>query len=296
MSHAIVCANCGAKFRVTMTKCPRCRAVPVAPDPVAIAAASRRLRTISAGIAAVFVVVVGGLWLWRGTDRAPAVSTTTAADPLASRRTQAPVAKREAPAPVERPFMDQSAVGADSYRGGDPNAALAAFQAAVEKNPQDAESWSNLGQVLVRLNRVKEAVPCFDRAIELVPSRWAYTFNRARAMGLLGRWDDAIAGYRRANELFPNDYVTAFNLGLALHKKGNETEAVTVYQHAITLSPDDAPMRLALGISLEKLGKRAEAAEAYKEYLRLAPSAADAEQVRARVAVLSSPAPAASSP
>jgi Flp pilus assembly protein TadD len=277
-----------------MPKCPRCRTVPAAPDPAAVAAASRRLRKISAAIAAVFLVVVGGLWLWRGGEPPPAPVTAPKTDPLASRRVQAPIAKKEAPAAVARPFMDSSAVGSEAYSSGDLNASLAAYQAAVEKNPQDAESWSNLGQVLLRLNRVAEAVPCFDRAIAILPSRWAYTFNRARAMGLLGRWDDAIAGYRQANELFPNDYVTVYNLGLALHKKGDEAAAVTTYQHAVTLSPDDAPLRLALGISLEKLGKRTDAAEAYKEYLRLAPSAADAEQVRARIAFLAGPAPAPS--
>jgi len=277
-----------------MARCPRCRAVPpAAPDPGAAAAASRRLRKISAVMGAVFVVAIGGLWIWRGGGAAPApAGKAPTSDPLASRRVQAPVAKKETPVAVARPFMDSSAVGSEAYSGGDLNAALAAYQAAVEKNPQDAESWSNLGQVLVRLNRVAEAVPCFDRAIAILPSRWAYTFNRARAMGLLGRWDDAIAGYRQANELFPNDYVTVYNLGLALHKKGDEAAAVTAYQHAVTFAPDDAPLRLALGISLEKLGKRTDAAEAYKEYLRLAPSAADAGQVRARIAFLAGPAPA----
>ena len=85
-----------------------------------------------------------------------------------------------------------------AYAAGDFATALERYQAAVQKNPQDAESLSNLGQVLVRLNRTPEAIAYFDRAVAILPNRWAYQFNLARALGLLGRTDEAIAGYRRA--------------------------------------------------------------------------------------------------
>jgi tetratricopeptide (TPR) repeat protein len=142
--------------------------------------------------------------------------------------------------------------------------------------------------MLVRLKRTEEALPHFDRAIALLPQRWAYHFNRARALALLERWDDAVAGYKQAQGLFPDDYATSFNLAQALHRKGAEESAVQEYLRAIALNPSDATFRLALGISYEQLQKRAEAAAAYGEYLRLLPSAPDAEQVRARISMLTS--------
>lgn len=188
-----------------------------------------------------------------------------------------------------RPFLDPAGSGAVAYAAGSYDAALAQYQTAIERNPDDAESHSNLGQMLVRLQRPAEALPYFDRAIALVPRRWAYHFNRARALGLLERWDEAITGYRTAQQLFPDDYATAFNLGQALHRKGSEAEAVDAYRRAIELDPSDASFRLALGTSLERLDKRADAAAAFSEYLRLLPDAPDADKVRARIAQLTAP-------
>jgi tetratricopeptide (TPR) repeat protein len=189
--------------------------------------------------------------------------------------------------------MDAADAATVAYGAGDYATSLAQFQAAIERNPQDTDSLSNLGQVLVRMNRPADAIPYLERAVTLAPDRWAYQFNLPRAQGLVGRMAESIQGYRRAQELFPDDYVTTFNLGLALHKTGDEAAAVTEYQKAINLQPDDASFRKALGLSYERLQKRAEAAAAYQEYLRLSPEAADADIVRTRIADLGGAAPAA---
>jgi protein O-GlcNAc transferase len=185
-----------------------------------------------------------------------------------------------------RSFFEPSATGAVAYSSGDYEGALAQYRSAIERNPDDAESHSNLGQMLVRLSRPAEALPYFDRAIALLPARWAYHFNRARAFALLERWDDAIGGYRQAQQLFPDDYATAFNLGQALHRKGDEAAAVDAYRRAIELDPSDATFHFALANSYERLEQRPAAAAAYTEYLRLSPEAADADRVRARIALL----------
>ena len=205
---------------------------------------------------------------------------------LAKRAPAPPASVVAAAADEPRAFLDPSGAGTTAYASGDYEAALTQYQGAVETNPQDAESHSNLGQVLVRLNRPVEALPSFDRAIALLPERWAYHFNRARALGLLGRWEEAIAGYKRADAIMPDDYATIFNLGQALHRTGDEAGAVEAYLRAIALAPDDPSFRMALGTSYENLKKPAEAAAAYGEYLRLSPDAGDAEKVRARIVQL----------
>ena len=208
--------------------------------------------------------------------------------PVATAATPQPLESAVAatPPPATRPFVDPSGAGTIAYSAGDYEGALAQYRAAIERNPDDAESHSNLGQMLVRLKRIDESIPHFDRAISLIPQRWAYHFNRARAMALLERWDEAIAGYREAQRIFPDDYAIAFNLGQTLHRKGDEAGAVEQYLRAIALDPSDASFRLALGTSYERLQKRVEAAAAYTEYVRQAPSAPDADRVRARIAQL----------
>jgi tetratricopeptide (TPR) repeat protein len=290
VAQAIICAKCGSKVRPGREKCPRCRAVVTVPDPAVAVAASKWLATVAALVSGAFVLLLIGLWVARG-------STTTSPPSRAAARKPAPAAPASGTSPAaapaalpqigrDRPFLDAAGAGTLAYGAGDYATALAKFQAAIEKNPQDADSLSNLGQVLVRMNRPADAIPYLQRAVSLAPQQWAYQFNLARAFGLVGRMAESIDGYRRAQELFPDDYVTAFNLALALHKTGDEAGAVEQYRKAINLQPDDASFRKALGVSYERLQKRTEAAAAYQEYLRLSPAAADADTVRARIAEL----------
>ena len=296
MAGAIICPTCGSKIRAGRKKCPRCRAVLTAPDPKITAAQSRKLTRAAAILAGAFALVVIVLWFMRGpATSATPVAKTAPGDPLTNRR-QGPAQTAEGTTAkdegMERPFLDPSGKGATAYIAGDYRTALKHYEEAVTRNPQDAESLSNLGQVLVRMNRVEEALPYFQRALAIVPDRWSYQFNLARALGLLGRMNESIAAYRRAQQLFPDDYVTTFNLALALHKSGDDAAAVEQYQKAIALQPGDASFRLALGNSLLRLQKRAEAAAAYQEYLKLSPAAPDADTVRAKIAELTGAAPA----
>jgi len=287
-AEPIVCHACGAKFSPDRDRCPRCREKVKVVDHAAAAVRSHRLQIVGAVLLGVSLSGFAAVWLIAPKPESPAATPATR-DPLAARRAAAAPPPADAPPKKdERRFMDATGRAYESYQDGDFEAALKHYQDAVTKNPNDAEALSNLGQVLVRLGKPEEALPFFDRAIALNGDRWAYVFNRARALSLLERWKDSVDGYRRAQQLFPNDYVTTFNLALTLHKAGNDEEAVAEYQKAIALSPEDGGFRRALGISLEKLNRPADAAAAYTEYLKLTPNAPDADQVRARIASLTS--------
>jgi Flp pilus assembly protein TadD len=287
----IICEKCGAKVRPGRDRCPRCRAFVTVPDPARAREDSRRLASVAAVLVGCFVLVLVALWGWRAWGTPAAAPVRSVAPPHVSTPEDASAPPVDSAKPVvqigrDRPFLDAAGSGAAAYQEGDFATALAQFQAAIEKNPQDTAALSNLGQVLVKMNRPADAIPYLSRAASLAPDQWTYQFNLARALGLVGRLDESVQGYRRAQELFPNDYVTTFNLALSLHKQGDEAAAVDQYQKAINLQPEDASFRKALGISYEKLQKPADAAAAYGEYLRLSPSAPDADKVRARIAEL----------
>jgi cytochrome c-type biogenesis protein CcmH/NrfG len=300
MSEAVACPSCGAKLRLGHDRCPRCRVWLIERDPEAQVARSKQFSRLIAGLVATFLIIVSGLWLV--SEPAPSAEThTMTSDPLAGRRKAAKAAPSTVATPAEppgtpRPFMEPTGVAATAYASGNYQSAVEQYQAAIQKNPDDAEALSNLGQVLVRMGKPQEALPHFERALTLLPNRWAYRFNYARALGLANRWDEAIASYRQAQSLFADDYATTFNLALALHKKGDDAGAIPEYEKAIALAPQDASFRFALALSYEKLRRNAEAAGAYEEYLRLAPQAGDAERVRERIAVLTGATPAAATP
>jgi Flp pilus assembly protein TadD len=282
--QANVCEGCGAKFRADRDRCPRCRRVIVRPDPQVNAATSRKLVRASAAFVGVFLLLVAVLWIRNGGDDE---SLSAAAGPVAS--SPAPVRPASGTTPSTSadgsiPFLDPSGSAVVAYKAGDFETARLQFLAAIEKNPNDAEALSNLGQVLIKLGQTVEAVPHLQKAATLNPDRWTYRFNYARALALLERWDEAIASYQQAQRLFPDDYVTAFNLGMTLHKSGQETPAVEQYLRAIELNPTEASFRIALGLSYERLQRPSDALAAYSAYLRLEPSGTEADKVRARIA------------
>ena len=296
--RSVTCEGCGAKFNEKRLRCPRCRRVVTTIDPIAAAASSRRFLRVSGAVVGAFLLTLAVLW-WTGED-APVARTAPEAGAGAARASAAQ--RKPAPPPARTDhvpgaaFLDPAGAATLAYQSGDFQTSLARFQEAVTRNPNDAESLSNLGQVLVKLGRAEEALGHLQRATTLNPERWAYRFNYARALGVLGRWSEAADSYKQAQQLFPDDYVTAFNYGMALHKGGEFSAAVDQYRRAIALNPDDASFQVALANSYERLQDRAGAAAAYTEYLRLSPDSDDADKVRARIALLNGSPPPAVAP
>jgi tetratricopeptide (TPR) repeat protein len=284
MSEVIVCPSCGAKVRAKHNRCPRCRAKfdqgtrpridfnRFAPAAIAI--------LIVAGAAAGYAV-------WRQRSERP-IDAAPGPAVQAAEAAAAPVRPRPAVErdPASLPSIEPNRAGNAAYGAGDYEGALVAYRQAIEKNPSDAESWSNLGQVLVRLERTVEAVPALERAIQLNGERWAYHFNLARAHGLLGNWDVAVTEYRRAQQLLPEDYAVTFNLGLALRQAGDAAGAAEQLEKATALNPEDASFRLALARTYEQLGRKQDAVAAYQQTLALAPDATEAPVIRSRIDAL----------
>ncbi len=222
---------------------------------------------------------------------------------LVSTRSSVPAAapKAEAPARVERrsssarpgravvASIDARRPGEAAYNSGDIAGAQDHFRRAVSADPRDPEALNNLGQVLVRQGRAREAIAYFDRAIAIVPSSWAYHFNRARAHATLEQWGPAVAGYRDAQRLFPDDYATAFNLAKALQKSGDLPAAIAGFERAIQLAPGQADFHLSHGLALEAARRPKDAATAYRRYLELAKAGPEADKVKERITLLEGP-------
>jgi Flp pilus assembly protein TadD len=244
------------------------------------------------GAAVVGCVALGGFALMSARSAARVAAPPTIA---ASAVVPASIPARVAPDPEPRPdtatsgafaARDASVVGIAAYKKGDLPTAIDRFTSAVEANPRDASALNNLGQVLVRAGRAREAITYFDRAIALNGDSWAYHFNRARAYAELKDWPRAADGYRRAAQLFPDDYATQFNLAKALQAGGDLPAALAAFERAIALAPGAADFQLSYGLALEAASRPRDAAAAYRRYLDLEPAAAESERIAARIAEL----------
>jgi len=220
--------------------------------------------------------------------------TAAAARPKASStaESQTDGAERIAsePAPAELITSDDhSRVGVSAYNSGDYASSVQQLTAAVEADPNNAEALNNLGQVLVRSGKARDAIGYFDRAIALSADKWAYRFNRARAFAELKEWNQAAAGYTDAARMFPGDYVTQFNLARARQSNGDLPGALEAYAKAVELAPGQADFQLWYGQALDQSGRQQDAVAAYKRFLELEPEGPQAEKVKARRAQMGQP-------
>ena len=232
MSEAVLCPSCGAKVNAAHDRCPRCRAR-FRPDPEVTARHSKKLAQWSAALGASFVIVVGGLWLMK--DDEPATVTTPRRDPFADRRQPKPTAEpaqaAAKPAEPTTPFLEPSGAGASAYATGDYQSALEQYKAAIAKNPEEAESHSNLGQILVRLGKPAEAIPHFEKAKGMGSPPFVSAFL-AYAYGASGDRARSRAELEDTKRLSLRGSVTPFNLALSALGHGDHGRAVSYLEQA----------------------------------------------------------------
>lgn len=95
-----------------------------------------------------------------------------------------------------RPFVQLA-------RAASPADAEAILRSTVEKFPQNAEVWNELGQALLKQQRAGDALSAFGRALALAPGDGKFLNNRGVALAMLGQRDAAIADFRRAVAAYP---------------------------------------------------------------------------------------------
>ena len=288
---AVICAACGAKVKGSRVKCLRCGEPLVARQD---APAARPISWTSIGLVAGCMAVGGvAVALTNRPAATPVQSGTSSATAPAPRVANATPSRTVSGSDTVEPNQANVAVsalvaGQQAYASGNVDASVQQLQAAVDANPNDVRALNDLGQVLVRTGRAREAVAYLDKAVSLKSDSWAYQFNRARAYAQLEEWGQAVEGYRAAAQLFPDDYATQYNLAKALQASGNVSAALTAYEKAIELAPGQSDFQLSYGLALEAAKRPQDAAAAYRRYLELEPSAPQAEKVRAHLAALKS--------
>jgi tetratricopeptide (TPR) repeat protein len=133
--------------------------------------------------------------------------------------------------------------------------AIAAYQRAIELDPEVAYLHNNLGNVYRAQGRHEEAIAAYQQAIDLDPE-FAYPHNNlGNVYADLGRYEEAIAAYQRAIALDPEDAVYHYNLGIAYQHAGRYEEAIAAYQRAIDLDPGNAAFQASFAAVCRELGR-----------------------------------------
>ena len=147
--------------------------------------------------------------------------------------------------------------------------ALACFDNAVAKTPEQPHMWLRRAEAQARLRRYEESLESYDRALQLAPEDADAVYERSGVLMSLGRFEACIAGFEQVTADRPDDYRPWYYLGAALNKLSRFDEALGRFDGALERERDDADVWGQRGLTLHNLGRIDEAAENYKTALRL---------------------------
>ena len=152
-----------------------------------------------------------------------------------------------------------------------PEAAIAAYQKAIEQRADYDEAWNNLGLVQLDLAQVEEAIASFRKAAEIDPSSAAAWSNLGKAYAERNDYPAAATAYEEALKRAPKNRTTRLRLAAAYRKTGRIAEAVAGYESLVRDEPRYANAWYNLGIAYVAAQRSADAQKAYETALGLEP-------------------------
>jgi len=138
--------------------------------------------------------------------------------------------------------------GVEADKNGQPDAAIAEFQKAVELDPKLAEAFADLGDAYIEKQNYAAAIAPLKRALEINPSLEGAQRLLGYALLAQGYATDAIPHLEKAHA---DDA-----LGIALLEAGELQKAVIVLQKALAKNPNDPDLLYYYGRASGLLSKQ----------------------------------------
>ncbi len=149
--------------------------------------------------------------------------------------------------------------------------AIAAYNQALQIQPDLADTWNNRGVVLTRMQRYPEAIDSYAEATKIRPHYPDAWNNRGVVLLELQQYPDAIGCYEQAIQAKP-DYADAWNnRGVAFSKMLEYEQAVISYNQALQIKNDYTDAWNNRGVALSKLEKYEAAIDSYENAAKLRP-------------------------
>lgn len=160
--------------------------------------------------------------------------------------------------------------GTAAIKAGDWNAARAAFESALAKDPKKAEAHYYLGLVLDKAGDRTAAATHYEQALAISPNLSEAATNLIAIDVEARKFDDAIVLAKKVLAKDDKNAEIQLNLATALSGKGDVDEASKAFEKAVALAPNDARFYMAFAKHLEGAKKSDQAVERLKQAERVA--------------------------
>lgn len=154
--------------------------------------------------------------------------------------------------------------------------AVEAYEHVVGREPDDFESWNNLGNARSATGDLDGSVVALEKAMALNPFAPPTRLNLAVALRSVGRADEAEAILRTTAEEFPEDARALHELYVQYKKEGQQDDAMAALEAALVRDPDNANLQLKFGVECGLVNRIDEAEQAFRKVLELDPTVTDA--------------------
>lgn len=162
------------------------------------------------------------------------------------------------------------------HKAGRPRKAERLYRRIVMAQPGHAESWSNLGLVLLTHGAFDEAAAACRRALSIRPDYIDAHLNLISALEGAGNYEEAANVYRRVIPIVPGRADLWNNFGIILNAQGRVTQAVLAFREAAAAKPKFVEAYFNMARALTTLGWTEEAIKVYRQVLALDPNHAAA--------------------
>jgi Tfp pilus assembly protein PilF/peroxiredoxin len=142
--------------------------------------------------------------------------------------------------------------------------ALAGFERAAKRDPSGI-TFYNLGTLYMKAGQPTEARAAFERALDLQPDSAEANNSLGALLAQSGEVAGAIVRFRAALEKRPDFPDALNNLAYALFQTGREQEAYDLYQRAVELQPDFPEAFNNLGIFFGQQGDLVQAESYFRQ-------------------------------
>lgn len=177
------------------------------------------------------------------------------------------------PARAERSATEAALEGDALAKEGITEAAILAYQEALELDPGMAYPAHQIGILMYQQGDAAGAVKWLEKATEIEPSNAAFWQNLSLARYKAGNRTGAIAASRKALEQKPGDSDRLEWLGSLLLEEENFEEAHAVLKKAAQSGRTGAEFNTLLGSAAFQSGRKEEAYQAWKQAMAQAPNA-----------------------
>jgi cellulose synthase operon protein C len=164
---------------------------------------------------------------------------------------------------------------------GSADQAVANYQQAIQHNPRDVRSYIFLGSLFEARGDWQKAEDTYQKALQVQPN-YAIAANNLAYLLLEhdGNINVALSLAQTARKGMPNVPSAADTLGWAYYRQGVYSSAIDTLQEAVNGNPDNPTFHYHLGLAYEKANNLAMAKKQFAYTLKISPNYPHADEIK----------------